>query len=237
MPCRRPGSIRNPFYWLGFKLFGRMLQRRFSRQSLARMRRLVGEALAHRQTKPVLAQLTRTIQPKRRHCPAGRSRRFCRLFFTPNPPFHVRHQSLRGSRRQHSASRPFTIERRAPGAHDVQIEILFCGVCHSDLHQIRDEWGGTVYPMVPGHEIVGRVTAVGAGVKKFKRGRPRRRRLPRRLVPRVPERARRAWSSTARHGHDRAPTTRRDKRQRRRHLRRLLAAHRGRRGVRAEDPR
>lgn len=65
---------------------------------------------------------------------------------------------------------PFTLERRAPGEHDVQIEILFCGVCHSDIHQVRDEWGGSIYPMVPGHEIVGRVTAVGSAVTKFKMG-------------------------------------------------------------------
>ena len=62
---------------------------------------------------------------------------------------------------------PFTFERRAPGAHDVAIEILFCGVCHSDLHTARAEWDGTVFPVVPGHEIVGRVTQVGAHVKNF----------------------------------------------------------------------
>ena len=65
------------------------------------------------------------------------------------------------------------IERREPTAHDVQIEILFCGVCHSDLHQARNEWSGlmpTVYPCVPGHEIVGRVTRVGSEVTKFKPG-------------------------------------------------------------------
>ncbi len=65
---------------------------------------------------------------------------------------------------------PFQIERRAPGLHDVQIEIAYCGICHSDLHQVRDEWGGSKYPMVPGHEIVGHVTAVGAHVKGFKAG-------------------------------------------------------------------
>ncbi len=65
---------------------------------------------------------------------------------------------------------PFTIDRREPGAHDVQIEILYSGVCHSDIHQARNEWGGSIYPMVPGHEIVGRVTAVGNHVKKFKVG-------------------------------------------------------------------
>ncbi len=65
---------------------------------------------------------------------------------------------------------PFTIERRLPKPHDVQIEILYCGVCHSDLHTARSEWGGTVYPCVPGHEIVGRVTAAGDHVKKFKVG-------------------------------------------------------------------
>ena len=68
---------------------------------------------------------------------------------------------------------PAAIERREPTDHDVQIEILFCGICHSDLHQARDEWHDmmpTVYPCVPGHEIVGRVTKVGSLVTKFKPG-------------------------------------------------------------------
>ncbi len=66
---------------------------------------------------------------------------------------------------------PFSIERRDPGPEDVVIDILFCGVCHSDIHQVRDEWGGTsVFPMVPGHEIVGRVAKVGDRVKKLRRG-------------------------------------------------------------------
>ena len=65
---------------------------------------------------------------------------------------------------------PLAIERRNPKPHDVQIEILYCGVCHSDLHTVRNEWGGTIYPCVPGHEIVGKVTAVGNHVKKFKVG-------------------------------------------------------------------
>jgi len=66
-----------------------------------------------------------------------------------------------------------TIERREPGDHDVQIEILFCGICHSDLHQARNEWSGvmpTVYPCVPGHEIVGRMTKTGSAVTRFKAG-------------------------------------------------------------------
>ena len=63
-----------------------------------------------------------------------------------------------------------TIGRREPTDQDVQIQILFCGICHSDLHTVRDEWGGTVYPCVPGHEIVGRVTGVGAAVTRFKPG-------------------------------------------------------------------
>ena len=65
---------------------------------------------------------------------------------------------------------PWSFERRAPKPHDVQIDILYCGVCHSDLHTARNEWGGTIYPNVPGHEIVGRVTAIGGHVKKFKVG-------------------------------------------------------------------
>ena len=65
---------------------------------------------------------------------------------------------------------PFKFERREPGAHDVEIEILYCGVCHSDIHQARNEWGGSIFPMVPGHEIVGKVTRVGAKVTNFKAG-------------------------------------------------------------------
>jgi alcohol dehydrogenase (NADP+) len=65
---------------------------------------------------------------------------------------------------------PIDIERRAPGPTDVQIDIAFCGVCHSDLHTVRSEWGGTIYPCVPGHEIVGHVTAVGGEVTRFKVG-------------------------------------------------------------------
>jgi uncharacterized zinc-type alcohol dehydrogenase-like protein len=68
---------------------------------------------------------------------------------------------------------PFTVPRREPRASDVQIDILYCGVCHSDLHQVRNEWQNampTVYPCVPGHEIVGRVVKTGSAVKKFKAG-------------------------------------------------------------------
>jgi D-arabinose 1-dehydrogenase-like Zn-dependent alcohol dehydrogenase len=67
---------------------------------------------------------------------------------------------------------PASISRRAPTDRDVQIEILFCGVCHSDVHQVRNEWSAipTVYPIVPGHEIVGRVTQVGSAVTKYQPG-------------------------------------------------------------------
>lgn len=65
---------------------------------------------------------------------------------------------------------PFEIQRREPGPNDVQIDILYCGVCHSDLHTARNEWKNTLYPSVPGHEIVGRVTAVGGRVRGFKAG-------------------------------------------------------------------
>ena len=65
---------------------------------------------------------------------------------------------------------PYRVDRRTPRANDVTIEILYCGVCHSDLHTARNDWGWTRYPIVPGHEIIGRVTAVAAGVKRFKVG-------------------------------------------------------------------
>ena len=65
---------------------------------------------------------------------------------------------------------PFRFHRREPRANDVVIEILYCGVCHSDLHSVRNDWGGATYPMVPGHEIIGRVVSVGAEVAKFKVG-------------------------------------------------------------------
>ena len=65
---------------------------------------------------------------------------------------------------------PFEIARREPGPSDIEVDILFCGVCHSDLHQARNEWHNTIYPCVPGHEIVGRVTRVGTDVKTFKPG-------------------------------------------------------------------
>jgi uncharacterized zinc-type alcohol dehydrogenase-like protein len=65
---------------------------------------------------------------------------------------------------------PFNFERRDPGPNDVVVEIAYSGICHSDIHQVRNEWGGSIYPMVPGHEIVGHVAAVGSAVTKFKVG-------------------------------------------------------------------
>src|SRR3979490_3214555 len=65
---------------------------------------------------------------------------------------------------------PFNFERREVGVNDIQIEIIYCGVCHSDIHQVRDEWGGSTFPMVPGHEIVGKIIQVGSAVKNFKSG-------------------------------------------------------------------
>jgi uncharacterized zinc-type alcohol dehydrogenase-like protein len=65
---------------------------------------------------------------------------------------------------------PYSFERRTPGPLDVQIDILYCGVCHSDLHTVRNEWANSIYPVVPGHEIIGRVTEVGSKVRKFKEG-------------------------------------------------------------------
>jgi alcohol dehydrogenase (NADP+) len=66
--------------------------------------------------------------------------------------------------------RPFVFPRRAPRADDVLIDVLYCGVCHSDLHQVRNDWGYTSYPVVPGHEVVGRVKSVGSGVRAFRAG-------------------------------------------------------------------
>lgn len=77
----------------------------------------------------------------------------------------TRGYAVRGPR---SILKPFRFVRREPGPHDVLIEILYCGICHSDIHQARDEWGGSTFPMVPGHEIVGRVRRVGSKVRKFK---------------------------------------------------------------------
>jgi alcohol dehydrogenase (NADP+) len=65
---------------------------------------------------------------------------------------------------------PYSFDRRAPRDHDVEIDIQYCGICHSDIHQARDEWGGSIFPMVPGHEIVGVVRSIGAKVSKFKVG-------------------------------------------------------------------
>jgi uncharacterized zinc-type alcohol dehydrogenase-like protein len=72
-----------------------------------------------------------------------------------------------GAEDQSCALAPMTVARRDPTATDVQIDVLFCGVCHSDLHTVRSEWSGTVYPCVPGHEVIGRVTAIGRAVKGF----------------------------------------------------------------------
>src|SRR3569623_1388019 len=65
---------------------------------------------------------------------------------------------------------PYSFDRRDPGPEDVVVEIAYCGICHSDIHQARDEWGGSMFPMVPGHEIVGRVASVGSEVTRFKAG-------------------------------------------------------------------
>jgi alcohol dehydrogenase (NADP+) len=69
-----------------------------------------------------------------------------------------------------SALAPFTIERREPGPYDVLVEILYCGICHSDIHTVRNEWNNAIYPIVPGHEIIGKVTRAGDKVRKWKVG-------------------------------------------------------------------
>jgi uncharacterized zinc-type alcohol dehydrogenase-like protein len=70
----------------------------------------------------------------------------------------------------HSILKPYHITRDEPGLNEVQIDILYCGVCHSDIHQAKNEWKNTVYPCMPGHEIIGRVTKTGSKVQKFKVG-------------------------------------------------------------------
>jgi alcohol dehydrogenase (NADP+) len=105
-----------------------------------------------------MQETTRTIAPPQEDLGHGRTTYTVRAFAA-------------GS--SHSGLAPASIKRRAPQPEDVQIEILYCGVCHSDLHQVRNEWSGampTVYPCVPGHEIVGRVAKVGSSVSQFKPG-------------------------------------------------------------------
>jgi len=74
------------------------------------------------------------------------------------------------ARRPHAGLEAFAFERREPGPHDVLIDIAYCGVCHSDIHQARDEWGGSIFPIVPGHEIVGKIARVGDQVERWKIG-------------------------------------------------------------------
>ena len=83
---------------------------------------------------------------------------------------HTNHVRAYGVQSATAPLAPLGIDRREPGSHDVEIDILYCGVCHSDVHTARGEWAGSVYPCVPGHEIVGRVTRVGPAVTKLKQG-------------------------------------------------------------------
>ncbi len=92
---------------------------------------------------------------------------------------------------------PFIVSRRDVGPHDVRIDIAYAGICHSDIHQGREEWGGAIFPMVPGHEIAGVVAEVGCGRHRLRGRRPRRRRLLRRLLPGVRELPARASRATA----------------------------------------
>ena len=84
--------------------------------------------------------------------------------------YNMRSTKAYGAQSKTSPLAPFSFDRRDPGPTDVQIEILFCGVCHSDIHTARGEWGGTNYPCVPGHEIAGRVVKIGRDVKNFREG-------------------------------------------------------------------
>ncbi len=75
-----------------------------------------------------------------------------------------------GAENRDASLKEMKIQRRDPSANDIEIDILYCGVCHSDLHTVRNDWGGSIYPAVPGHEIVGRITKIGNSVSKFKVG-------------------------------------------------------------------
>src|SRR5688500_12925000 len=83
---------------------------------------------------------------------------------------HAKEVKAFGTQAANALLQQLNIRRRTPSPHDVEIEILYCGVCHSDLHTARNEWHGTIYPCVPGHEIVGRVVSAGGHVTKFKVG-------------------------------------------------------------------
>ena len=101
---------------------------------------------------------------------------------------------------------PFHFDRREPGPTDVVVAIDYCGICHSDIHQVRDEWGGSIYPMVPGHEIVGHVTAVGCFRHQIQTRRSRWRRRDRRNLYGLRELQ--GWRRTLlRQRHGRTPTT------------------------------
>jgi uncharacterized zinc-type alcohol dehydrogenase-like protein len=86
---------------------------------------------------------------------------------TAAEPFHVKSYAAQDAA---SGLSPWELERRPPGPHDVQIEIRYCGVCHTDIHFVRNDWGISMYPLVPGHEIVGAVTRIGEQVTRFKEG-------------------------------------------------------------------
>src|SRR2546427_3563168 len=91
----------------------------------------------------------------------------------PGEEFHqamTTKTSAYGARAAKAPLAPMTIERRDPGAHDVEMEILYCGICHSDVHKVNDDWGSTQFPVVPGHEIVGRVVSKGARTSRFREG-------------------------------------------------------------------
>ena len=133
-----------------------------------------------------------------------------------------------------SAMAPFTVQRRSPRPQDVQIEILYCGICHSDLHQVRNEWQNvlpTVYPCVPGHEIVGRVVKTGSAVKKFKEGDIVAVGCMVDSEPHLPQLPRRRRTVLRKHAYLHLQLA--GQNSRRRYLWRLFRKHRGGRSVRA----
>jgi uncharacterized zinc-type alcohol dehydrogenase-like protein len=139
----------------------------FDKANRAALERFAKPALSRQRGR--ILSVTASQEPRRHDPPAQGSRHGPIIASSPRQESGMTTKAY-GARAADKPLEPMDIQRREPGPHDVQIEIQYCGVCHSDLHTVRSEWPGTLYPCVPGHEIVGHVTAVGKDVKNFKVG-------------------------------------------------------------------